>query len=189
GHERCRLLVADRDEADGRSRQRVVDVQRLLARHAEHVAHAFPLETTDEQLGACHMGGLEGPLVIPGGLEGPPGPPGVARGAPAEPWRPSMVGRDAPRCWAWSGDPDGLDVDELADAVLRELAAVARALDPTERQPRVGLDQAVDEHRARLDLRGQPFGAGAILRPQRSTQTERRVVGQPDGVGLVARTD
>ena len=46
------------------------------------------------------------------------------------------------------GDPDRLDVDELADAV-GQLAAVAGALHAAERQPRVGGHHAVDEDHAR----------------------------------------
>ena len=75
-----------------------------------------------------------------------------------------------------SGDPDRLDVDELADAVLRQLAPVARALDAAERQPRVGLDQAVDEHRAGLDLarpaarRGRDPASTARRRDRRTSR-------------------
>src|SRR5256885_5380249 len=99
------------------------------------------------------------PLVAPRRSRGAPRPP-TARRAPATPWRASPPtrssrpgeavarldphplvaprrSRGAPR---YSGrllsDPDGLDVDELADAVLRELASVARALDPAEGQAR-----------------------------------------------------
>src|SRR6185295_6135280 len=42
-------------------------------------------------------------------------------------------------------DPYCLDVHELADADLRQLAAVAGALDAAEGQARIGLDDAVDE--------------------------------------------
>src|SRR5205085_12347195 len=64
-------------------------------------------------------------------------------------------------------DPDRLDVDELADAVLRELAAVPRALDPAERQARIRLHDAVHEHRAGFDRRRETVRAPAIPRPQR----------------------
>src|SRR5215470_16150545 len=50
--------------------------------------------------------------------------------------------------------------DELADAVLGELPAVAGALDAAERQARIRLDDAVHEHRAGLDLRGEPLPIG-----------------------------
>src|SRR5215510_1922692 len=88
-----------------------------------------------------------------------------------------------------SGDPDGLDVDELADAVLRQLASVAGALDAAEGHARVGLDDAVDEDRPGLDLLGQMLGAPAVPRPQRGAESKGRVVGQPDGVVLVLRPD
>ena len=53
GHERGRLFVAYGNELDGRAGERVVDVERLLARDAEYVAHALTRETADEELGAC----------------------------------------------------------------------------------------------------------------------------------------
>src|SRR5207247_1626159 len=56
------------------------------------------------------------PLVPPRRSRGAPRPP-HARGAPAKPWHPSIL--------RLLRHPDGLDVDELADAVLRELASVA----------------------------------------------------------------
>src|SRR2546427_12237704 len=96
---------------------------------------------------------------------GLPCPPD-ARRAPAKPWRAS-ISRHALR------DPDGFDVDELADAVLRQLAAIARALDPAEGQARVRLHEAVDEHRARFDLGRQPLGPRAVAGPQRGAEAER----------------
>src|SRR5438128_3951875 len=56
-------------------------------------------------------------------------------------------GRDL-RCLGRRADPDGLDVDELADPEARELATVAALLRAAERQPRVGRDHPVDEDRA-----------------------------------------
>src|SRR5438105_11972923 len=56
------------------------------------------------------------------------------------------------------GDPHGLDVHELADAVLRKLPSVAGALDAAEGKARVGLHDAVDEHGARLDPCRQMLG-------------------------------
>src|SRR5216117_3973533 len=56
------------------------------------------------------------PLVAPRRSRGAPRPP-HARRAPAKPWHPSIL--------RLLRHPDGLDVDELADAVLRELASVA----------------------------------------------------------------
>src|SRR5207245_1872615 len=80
-------------------------------------------------------------------------------------------------------------VDELADAVLRELPPVARTLDPPEGQARVRLHEAVHEHRARLDLRRQALGARAVPRPERGTKTKGRVIGEANGIGLVLRPD
>src|SRR5262245_52497928 len=90
---------------------------------------------------------------------------------------------------AASADPDGLDVDELTDALLGELPAVAGTLDAAEGQTRVRLDDAVHEHRAGLDLRGEPLRPNAILRPQRRAEPEHGVVGQPDGIAFVLGPD
>ena len=66
--------------------------------------------------------------------------------------------------WA---DPDGLDVDELVDAELTQLTAVAAALHAAKGQPRIGCHDAVDEDRARLDLPSQRFSLVDSLRPDR----------------------
>ena len=50
GHERGTALVPGRHEADRAVRQRVDDVQVLLAREPEDVLDAFVLETGDEEL-------------------------------------------------------------------------------------------------------------------------------------------
>src|SRR5258705_5450774 len=86
-------------------------------------------------------------------------------------------------------DPHCFDVDELADAVLGELAPVARALDPAEGQARIGLHDAIDEHRTGLDLCRQTLTALAVLGPDRGAETEGRGVGEPDGVRLVLGAD
>ena len=52
GHERGALLVAGRDVADRLGpRERLEDVQRLLAGHGEHVLAALRLEAGDEEVG------------------------------------------------------------------------------------------------------------------------------------------
>src|ERR1700693_3646662 len=84
-----------------------------------------------------------------------------------------------------SGDPHGLDVDELADAVLRELPSVAGALDAAEGQARVGLDDAVDEYGAGLDLRRQTLRPPTILCPERCPEPEGGVIGQAHGIAFV----
>src|SRR5258707_11074286 len=65
--------------------------------------------------------------------------------------------------WLGRGaDPDGLDVDELADPEARELAAISALLRAAERQPRIGRDHRVDENRARFD--GAPQRPSALDR-------------------------
>src|SRR5918992_4592133 len=66
GHIRAALLVADRDELDRGTRQRLVQVERLLPRDAEDVLHALRLEALDEHvrcLSARHSG-----LTLPGAI-------------------------------------------------------------------------------------------------------------------------
>ena len=50
GHVRTALLVADGDEGDARALQRLVEIQRLLARDAEDVLDALGLEALDEEI-------------------------------------------------------------------------------------------------------------------------------------------
>jgi hypothetical protein len=50
------LLVADGDEVDRRLVQRVVEVERLLARDAEDAADALGLEALDEDVGGASRG-------------------------------------------------------------------------------------------------------------------------------------
>jgi hypothetical protein len=50
GHVGAALLVPDRDEPDRGARQRLVQVERLLARDAEHVPDALGLEAFDEDV-------------------------------------------------------------------------------------------------------------------------------------------
>ena len=51
GHVGAALLVADRDERDARVGQRLVEVERLLARDPEDVPHALGLEALHEDIG------------------------------------------------------------------------------------------------------------------------------------------
>src|SRR5690349_18839419 len=53
-----------------------------------------------------------------------------------------------------SGDVDRLHVDELADSERAELAAVTRRANAAEGQPRVRLDEGVDEAAPGLELVG-----------------------------------
>src|SRR5438093_12340824 len=66
--------------------------------------------------------------------------------------------------------PHALDVHELAQPELRQLAAVARSLRPAERQAWVGLHEAVHEHAAHLELGRQPLPALAVLGPDGRTE-------------------
>src|SRR6202035_5796745 len=86
-------------------------------------------------------------------------------------------------------DPHCLDVDELPDADLGELAAVARALDAAEGQAGVGLDGAVDEDRAGLDLRGQVGAARRIGGPEAGAEAEAGAVGEGDRLRGVLGAD
>src|SRR5271167_4547769 len=65
---------------------------------------------------------------------------------------------------SWS-DPHRFDIDELADAVDAELPAVARRLHASKRQPRVGFDHAVDEHRACVEVVDEALALGCIVGP------------------------
>src|SRR5206468_4910968 len=84
---------------------------------------------------------------------------------------------------------DALDVDELAEAVFRQLAAVARPLDASERQPRVRPDLAVHEDAARLDLAGEPLRPAVVARPERRPEAVRGVVAERDGLRFVPGPD
>src|SRR5439155_204102 len=84
-------------------------------------------------------------------------------------------------------DPDALHVHELADAELRELAPVARALDASEGEARVRLDEPVHEHGARLDERREALGALPARGPEGRAEPEGGVVREADGVLLIIR--
>src|SRR5919199_847570 len=87
----------------------------------------------------------------------PPGP--GPRAPPVSGSRPrALLGRRAGR-GARLADDDRLDVHELADAEDAELATVAAAFDPAERQPRIRGDHAVDEDIAGLDAPRELFAA------------------------------
>src|SRR5438094_551925 len=67
-------------------------------------------------------------------------------------------------------DPHALHVHELAQPELRQLAAVPGPLHAAERQPRVGLHEAVHEHAPHLELGRQPLAALAVLGPDGGPQ-------------------
>src|SRR5207244_12184033 len=85
--------------------------------------------------------------------------------------------------------PDALHVLELAESELRKLATVARALDAAEGEARVGLDEPVHEHAARLDRRREALGALPARGPEGRAEPEGRVVREANGVLLVARAN
>src|SRR5579862_6771105 len=75
---------------------------------------------------------------------------------------------------AGSGDMDGLDVDELADAEARELPAVTALLDAAERETRIGAHGVVHEHAAAFDrFCRDPLAACEVARNHAATQAER----------------
>src|SRR5262245_39963155 len=89
----------------------------------------------------------------------------------------------------WSANVHGLHVDEFFDAVAAELASVAGVLDAAERQPRIGSDERVHEGRARVEGAGDALAAGGVAGEDGGAEAEAGVVGDADGVGLVARAD
>src|SRR5438309_8208078 len=84
-------------------------------------------------------------------------------------------------------DPDRLGVGELADALSRELAAIARRLDAAEGQPRIALHHAIDEDLARLQLVDEAVDLLLILRERSGTEAELRVVRQGDRLVEISR--
>src|SRR5258708_34821463 len=82
---------------------------------------------------------------------------------------------------AVAADPHRLDVAKGADALGAQFAPVARLLDPTERQLRIGRGHPVDEHRAGLDLLGKLLLLGRVLGPRVGTEAEVGGIGQLDG--------
>ena len=85
---------------------------------------------------------------------------------------------------------DRLDVDELADAVGRAFAAVARMFDTAEGRSGVGTDVLVDEAHAGVELlRGDPAAAVEVGGEHARAEAELAGVGNPDRVGFVLGGD
>ena len=83
-----------------------------------------------------------------------------------------------------------LHVHELPDAEARQLAAVARLLDPAERQARVGAHEGVHEAGAGLELVRAMRSPRATSRGEDGgAEAEDRVVGEPHRVPLVPGRD
>src|ERR1041384_5310066 len=101
--------------------------------------------------------------------------------------RPSRrsVNRTAEPREVQSADPHALDVHELADAEIRELAPVTGALDSAEGKTRVGLHEVVDENRPGFDARSESGPPVAVARPDRCAEAEARIVGDADRIALV----
>src|SRR5208283_5731888 len=74
--------------------------------------------------------------------------------------------------------PDGLDVGEFPDAVVRQLPSVARPFDAAEGQVEVRDRERVDEHHARLDLLGEAPLLGGVFGPGIGAEPEVGVVGE-----------
>ena len=85
--------------------------------------------------------------------------------------------------------PHRLDVRELLDPVLGQLAPVARALHAAERQARVRGDHPVDEHEARLDLLGELLASLDVGGPDGRAEAEVGVVGDAQRLVGVADPD
>src|SRR5690606_34946244 len=93
-----------------------------------------------------------------------------------------------PICWSPSGpsgtdgsaDPHRLGVAEGARALLGQLAPVAGALRPAERQLRVGRRLAVDEDLPGVQLADEALPLGVVAGPGVRAEPEARRVGQPD---------
>src|SRR5260370_17468922 len=86
-------------------------------------------------------------------------------------------------------DPDGLDIDELADTESGKLASVATAFDASKRQTGVGGSHAIDEDTSRLDTACQLARTLDVARPQVATQSKLRGVGQLHCVFSITRTN
>src|SRR3989449_8325124 len=104
----------------------------------------------------------------------------------ASSWRsPSTVRSVAcsavPSIGRTSGDIDGLDVDELPDAIAGELASIAALLHTPEGEPHVGSHDLVHKDRATLDpLHRDTLAAREIAGQDARAEAEHRIVGSRD---------
>src|SRR6476659_8529980 len=97
---------------------------------------------------------------------------------------PSSLVRDRSGRRVDRDDVDELLVDELLNAEVGELVAVARDLDPAERKVRLETGRVVDVGHAGVDALGDLDAMLDVAGEDRSAQTEARVVGQPHGFVL-----
>src|SRR5437667_12122974 len=86
-------------------------------------------------------------------------------------------------------DPDALNVHELADPELAELAAEAGVLHAAEGQTRIGYDHSINEQESRLDLGDELIAFTLVARPCRCTQPKSGSVRDPDRIGDVLRLE
>src|SRR3989454_10168751 len=105
----------------------------------------------------------------------------------ASSWRsPSTVRSVAcsacPSIGRTSGDIDGLDVDELPDAIAGELAPITALLHAPEGEPQVGSHDLVHKDSAALDpLDRDTLTAREIAGQDTGAEAEHRIVGSRDG--------
>src|SRR5207247_10520043 len=83
-------------------------------------------------------------------------------------------------------DPDGLRVQELADAEAAQFAAVAGTLDAAERQARVGTHGGIDEYASRLERAHQFASRSKVGRPHARAEAVARAVRERDRLPRVA---
>src|ERR1043166_5027689 len=77
-------------------------------------------------------------------------------------------------------DPDGLDIDELSDAVHAELAPIARTLHTAKWEPWVGRHHFVHKDQTGFQLIDEPLALRRVVRPYTAAEAEWRVIGQTD---------
>src|SRR4029077_19364861 len=98
---------------------------------------------------------------------------------------PSSLVRDRSGRCVDRDDVDELFVDELVDAEVGELMAVAGDLDTAERQVRLEPSRVVDVHHSGVDAIGDLDAMLDVAGEHRSAQPEARVVGKPHGFVLI----
>src|SRR5690606_2642286 len=116
------------------------------------------------------------------GPAGSPAGPGRTRGRGFAPWPPPTP---RPRLLsAGGGEPDGVGVHELADALDAHLPAHAALVEAAEGRPLVEVRRAVrvDERVSGTEPRGDAGGPLRIGRPDRGAQAGPGVVGAGHGV-------
>src|SRR2546427_11858065 len=94
---------------------------------------------------------------------------------------PSRFSSAVPSIGRTSDDIDGLDVDDLPDAIAGELASTAALLHTPEGEPHVGSHALVHKDRATLDpLHRDTLAAREIAGQDARAEAEHRIVGSRD---------